>query len=159
MCRNYSENARNFALFSEKNCQQKFSAPYGRDGCDKYHLWSWHNVLCLQGRPSWLWNWQTSGRKTKPEYHYSIVRKLLLLGHLLICNYIPFTFSPFYLFRSNRSRLLDFPHCPYLLSEYKIKRKFTHVTYISIHTIMRPKDFASLSQKNEAGCIVYWGTL
>ena len=80
MCGNYSESARNFAFFSEKSCQQKFFAPCVHDGRDKYHLWSWHNVLCLQGRPSWLWNWQTPGRKPKPEYHYSIVASCCCLG-------------------------------------------------------------------------------
>ena len=105
----YTVSARNYVLcaeitqkmqeilpsFLKKSCQQKFSAPCGHDGREKYHLWYWHDVLRLQGRPSWLWNWQTPGRKPKPEYYYSIVRKLLLLGHLLRCNHIPFTFSSF----------------------------------------------------------------
>ena len=67
---------------------------------------------------------------------------LLLLGHLLRSNYIPFTFAPFYLFRSNRSHLFKFTHCPYLFSEYKIKRICTHGTLPFIqswdHKIMRP---------------------
>ena len=38
MCGKYSESARNFAFFSEKSCQQKFSASCGHDGRDKYPL-------------------------------------------------------------------------------------------------------------------------
>ena len=135
VCGNYSESARNFAFFSEKSCPAVITVAT--------NITSGLDIMSYVSKDVRL-GYEIGNSREKAETWILLFNrgKLLLLGHLLRCNDTPFTFSPFYLSGSNRYRLFYFPHCQYLLSEYKIKGKCTRVTFPFIqswdHKIMGP---------------------